>query len=99
MGLVEYSQAQENFGKKRKVDLKQFRKTSIRKVYDALHGISDSAIPLSNAVEIMAYCPVDGKVDQGSEFETDLYINLVMQLEKMKAGFTVSIPIAATLNS
>ena len=67
--------------------MKQFRKTSIRKVYDALHGISAKNIPLSNAVEIMAYCLVDGKVDQESEFETNLYNNLVKQFEKMKAGF------------
>ena len=56
-------------------------------MYDALHGISNTAGPLSNAVEIMAYCLVDGKVDQESEFETNLYNNLVKQFEKMKASF------------
>ena len=56
-------------------------------MYDALHGISNSTVPLSNAVEIMAYCLVDGKVDQESEFETNLYNNLEKQFEKMKAGF------------
>ena len=56
-------------------------------MYDALHGISAKNIPLSNAVEIMAYCLVDGKVDQESEFETNLYNNLVKQFEEMKAGF------------
>ena len=86
--LFEYIEAQENFGKcLRKFDSKQFRKTSIRKVYDALHRISDLVLPLSNAVEIMAYCLVDGKVDQESEFETDLYNYLVKQFKKMKAGF------------
>ena len=62
---------------------------SIRKVFDSLHGISDESIPLSNAVEIMAYCLVDGKVDQDSEFETDLYNELVEQLREMKAGFNL----------
>ena len=66
--------------------MKQFRKTSIRKVYDSLHGISDKAIPLSNAVEIMAYCLVDGKVEQESPFEMNLYNELVEQFKKMKAG-------------
>ena len=60
---------------------------SIRKVFDSLHGITDNSIPLSNAVEIMAYCLVDGKVDQDSEFETELYNELVEQLREMKAGF------------
>ena len=63
---------------------------SIRKVFDSLHGISDESIPLSNAVEIMAYCLVDGKVDQNSEFETDLYKELVEQLKEMKAGFMIT---------
>jgi len=64
--------------------LKKFRKASIRIIYDSLHGISADAIPLSNAVEIMAYCLVDGKVEQESEFETDLYNELVKQLTEMK---------------
>ena len=67
--------------------MKLFRESSIRKVYDSLHGISAQAIPLSNAVEIMAYCLVDGKVEQESEFETNLYNDLVGSLKKMKAGF------------
>ena len=69
--------------------MKQFRKASIRKVYDSLHGISDEGIPLSNAVEIMAYCLVDGKVEQESDFETNLYNELLEQLKKMKDGFSL----------
>ena len=65
--------------------MKLFRKASIGKVYDSLHGISDDNIPLSNAVEIMAYCLLDGKVEQESEFETNLYKELVEQLRDMKA--------------
>ena len=86
--LFEYLKAQENFQNEanKKFILKQFRKTSIRKVYDSLHGISDEAIPLSNAVEIMAYCLVDGKVEQESPFEMNLYNELVEQLKEMKAG-------------
>ena len=60
----------------------------MRKVYDSLHGISDKAISLSNAVEIMAYCLVDGKVEQASSFEVNLYNDLVAQLRKMKAGYS-----------
>lgn len=35
----------------------------------------------------MAYCLVDGKVEQESEFETNLYNELLDQMKKMKAGF------------
>ena len=81
--------AQENFEDKAngKFDLKTFRKSSIRKVYDSLHGISNQNISLSNGVEIMAYCLVDGKVEQDSAFETNLYNDLLQQLKNMKAGF------------
>ena len=68
--------------------MKQFRESSIRKVYDSLHGISSESIALANAVEIMAYCLVDGKVEQQSAFETNLYNELVEQLREMKVGFT-----------
>ena len=85
----EYLKAQENFVDKenRKFNLKQFRKTSIRKIFDSLHGISEESIPLSNAVEIMAYCLFDGKVEQDSVFETNLYNELVAQLKEMKDGW------------
>ena len=81
--------AQENFDSatNNKFNLKQFRKISIRKVYDALHGISNDTVSLSTAVEIIAYCLIDGKVEQGSGFETDLYNDLVVQLKTMKDGF------------
>ena len=70
--------------------MKQFRKASIRKVYDSLHGISSEGISLTTAVEIMAYCLVDGKVDQESKFETNLYNELLKQI-KQKAGFDTRI--------
>ena len=35
----------------------------------------------------MAYCLVDGKVEQESEFEANLYNELLDQMKKMKAGF------------
>ena len=90
--ILKYQKAQENFEDEtnRKFNLKQFRKLSIRKVFDSLHGISDESVPISNAVEIIAYCLVDGKVDQDSEFETDLYNELVKQLRGMKAGFMIN---------
>ena len=75
--------AQKNFRAEanKKFDLKQFRKASIRIIYDSLHGISADAISLSNAVEIMAYCLVDGKVEQGSKFEKTLCDNLLKQFK------------------
>ena len=62
---------------------------SIRTVYDCLHGISADGIPLSNAIEIIAYCMVDGKLEQDSEFEINLYNDLVDQLKSMKTGFQI----------
>ena len=65
-------------------DLKFFRKCSIKKVYDSLYGISTDGVDLSEAVEIMAYCLMDGKVDQKSLFETYLYNDLLQQFKKDK---------------
>ena len=81
--------AQQKFEGKtnKKFVVKQFRKTSIRIVYDSLHGLSSEAIPLSNALEIMAYCLVDGKVEQESAFETNLYKNLLKKFKEMKDSF------------
>ena len=67
-------------------DLKFFRKCSITKVYDSLHGISTDRVELSEAVEILAYCLMDGKVDQKSLFETYLYNDLLEQLKKEKVN-------------
>ena len=61
-----------------------FRKCSITKVYDSLHGISTDGVELSEAVEILAYCLLDGKVDQKSQFETCLYNDLLEQIKKDK---------------
>ena len=87
--FLENLKAQKNFDEKenKKFDLKQFRKASIRYFFDSLHGISNENIPLSNAIEIMAYCLIDGKVDQESKFEADLYDELIAQLKEMKEGF------------
>ena len=51
------------------------------KVYDSLHGISTDVVELSEAVEILAYCLMDGKVDQKSSFESCLYNDLLEQLK------------------
>ena len=82
-------QARENFeNKNAKIfDLQTFRKCSIKKVYDSLHGISTDYVELSEAVEIMAYCLIDGKVDQKSLFETRLYNDLLDQLKNTKECF------------
>ena len=63
-----------------------FRKCSITKVYDSLHGISTDGVELSEAVEILAYCLLDGKVDQKSQFETCLYNDLLEQIKKDKVN-------------
>ena len=57
-----------------------------QKSYDSLHGISTDNVKLSEAVEIMAYCLMDGKVDQKSRFETYLYKDLLDQLRKYKVN-------------
>ena len=44
---------------------------------------------MTEALEIMAYCLYDGKVDQQSEFETSLYNSLLDQMPEMKEGFIV----------
>ena len=47
------------------------------------------SVKLSETLEILAYCLFDGKVDQKSEFETELYHNLVRDLqdECLEFGF------------
>ena len=67
-----------------------FRKSSITKIYDALHGISTENIELSEVIEIMVYCVVDGKIDQKSEFECRLYEYLLEQLMNTKVDFHIS---------
>ena len=47
-----------------------------------LHIIhSLNVVKLSDALEILAYCLYDGKVDQKSEFETDLYNDLLSKVK------------------
>ena len=46
---------------------------------------------LLEAVEIMAYCLYDGKVDQESEFETKMYKSLIEQLTSMQDSFARSL--------
>ena len=66
--------------------MKFFRKCSIIKVYDAHYGISSDGVELSEAVEILAYCLMDGKVDQKSLLETYLYNDLLGQLKNDKVN-------------
>ena len=56
-------------------------------MYDSLHGISTDRVELSEAVEILAYCLMDGKVEQKSLFETYLYNDLLEQLKKDKVNW------------
>ena len=41
-----------------------------------MHGISTENIQISEAAEILVYCLMDGKVDQKSAFECQLYEEL-----------------------
>ena len=45
------------------------------------------SVKLSEALEILAYCLFDGKVDQKSEFETELYRNLIRALQQQCLEF------------
>ena len=45
-----------------------------------MHGISTENVQISEAVEIMVYCLMDGKVDQKSTFESQLYEQLNDQM-------------------
>ena len=56
-------------------------------MYDSLHGISRDYVELTEIVEIMAYCLIDGKIEQESVFETRLYNNLLEQLKNDKERF------------
>ena len=75
-----------NGDKNKTFDLTKFRHCSIKKVYDSLHGISKDYVELSEVVEIMAYCLMDGKVEQKSVFETRLYNDLLEQLKNDKGN-------------
>ena len=76
-------------GQNKEFNLRKFRKSSIQKVYDSLHGISNERVDLTEAIEIMAYCLDDGKIELDSEFETELYTSLLEQLDKMKNDIPV----------
>ena len=84
--LLTLLKARGNFdgGQNKEFNLRKFRKSSIRKVYDSLHGISNERVDLTEAIEIMAYCLDDGKIELDSEFETELYTGLLEQFDKMK---------------
>ena len=84
--LLTLLKARGNFdgGHNKEFNLRKFRKSSIRKVYDSLHGISNERVDLTEAIEIMAYCLDDGKIELDSEFETELYTGLLEQFDKMK---------------
>ena len=76
-----------------------FRKCSITKVYDSLHGISTDRVELSEAVEILAYCLMDGKVEQKSLFETYLYNDLLGQLKNDEVNLIQFVKIILTFLS
>ena len=51
-----------------------------------MHGISTENVQISEAVEIMAYCLMDGKVEQKSTFESQLYEELLKQMMEALPG-------------
>ena len=59
-------------------DFSEFHLTSVRKVFDLLHGLDIEKITLATAVEIMVFCNYYGKTIQKteSEFETNLFQTL-----------------------
>ena len=76
--LIEPIKARAKFsGKKNNIfDFSAFHLTSVRKVFDLLHGLDVEKITLATAVEIMIFCNYDGKITQKSEFETNLFQTL-----------------------
>ena len=65
--------------------------------YD-IHSLNE--VELSNALELLAYCLYDGKVDQKSEFETELYNELLSEVKQRllcEFGFSIDeiIPVAS----
>ena len=59
-------------------DFSEFHLTSVRKVFDLLHGLDIEHITLATAVEIMVFCYFYGKINRKteSEFETNLFQTL-----------------------
>ena len=82
MKLIEPIKARKKFaGTKNNIfDFSAFHLTSVRKVFDLLHGLDIEKITLATAVEIMIFCNYDGKITQKSEFETNLFQTLSDQI-------------------
>ena len=73
--LIEPIKARTKFsGTKNNIfDFSAFHLTSVRKVFDLLHGLDIEKVTLATALEIMIFCNYDGKITQKSEFETNLF--------------------------
>ena len=54
---------------------------SVRRHINVQFILEKENIPIHNAIEIIAYCHFDGKVDQGSKFEKNLSENLLEHLK------------------
>ena len=68
----------------RTLDLNVFRKDSMRKVFDTLHGIPNE-IEIPTAVEIISFCFYKNKIKEGSKFEKSLYKQLIRQIKEDEA--------------
>ena len=57
----------------------------VRVFFDQLHHVTTNEVSLLDALELMVFCNHDGQIDQGSDFETRLYEDLLCQiLEQIK---------------
>ena len=58
------------------LNFSKFHLSSVRKVFDLLHGLDIEKITLATAVEIMVFCNYYGNIIGKSEFETNLFQTL-----------------------
>ena len=63
----------------------QFSYKVVRIFFDQLHHVTSNEVSLPDALELMVFCNHEGQIDQKSDFETQLYHDLLHQmLEKIE---------------
>ena len=58
-----------------------FRKQSIKIAFDALYGLINENFALHELIELIAYLHFDGKLDQGSKFEVQIFETVLEQFK------------------
>ena len=58
-----------------------FRKQSVKIAFDALYGLINDNIAIHELVELIAYLHFDGKLEQGSKFEVQMFETVLEQLK------------------